>query len=421
MRNELQFCLVRAMLVALLAACTSCGQRQSPNTTGANSISNKLAAITQAGQPVTTKELNDWYPAPPNADNAAELYAQAFAALTQDDPKTPAFLARNQSAVQLLLQAAERKSCRYPVDFSAGFSTELPHLKNIKKCAILLEAEAAAQASQGHTDRSTKAVLAGLRLARSLENEPMPMSQVIRFVAERSALSGLERAITHKAFTGDELVSLQTALRNTGGPEPFAHALAGERCAIIAIFKAPLKEMIRSLFGTEAQVADYQKRPIWQEDFNFALDCYVSLVAAAEKPFPEAFAGIADFDKRMEGAKAKGLLLSLGTLSGMKFFFTKAGEATARIRVAQMALAVERHRLKHGNVLPNSLDVVVPELIESVLIDPFGGEPLRYEKLADGGYVVYSVGKDQMDDHGAAAPAGVKDSAPPDITFAVRR
>jgi hypothetical protein len=64
---------------------------------------------------------------------------------------------------------------------------------------------------------------------------------------------------------------------------------------------------------------------------------------------------------------------------------------------------------------------MVPELIESVLIDPFDGEPLRYEKLADGGYVVYSVGKDQVDDHGASEPAGVKDSAPPDITFAVRR
>jgi hypothetical protein len=86
-----------------------------------------------------------------------------------------------------------------------------------------------------------------------------------------------------------------------------------------------------------------------------------------------------------------------------------------------MALAVERHRLTHGNVLPNSLNVLAPALIESVLSDPFDGEPLRYEKLADGGYVVYSVGKDRLDDHGASEPSDAKDSAPPDITFAVRR
>jgi hypothetical protein len=200
---------------------------------------------------------------------------------------------------------------------------------------ILLEAEAASQATQGHTDRSTKAVLAGLRLACSLENEPTLISQLIRFAAERSALSGLERAITHKAFTGDELISLQTVLRNMGGPGAFAHALAGERCAIIAIFKAPPKEMLSVLFGTEARFAEYQKKPIWQEDFNFALDSCASLVAAAEKPYPEAFTWIADLDKRLEGAKAKGLLLSLGTLPALtKVSFTRAGEATARIRAA---------------------------------------------------------------------------------------
>jgi hypothetical protein len=155
MRSALRLCLVPAMLVGLLLAFTSCGKGKPSTTTGATSISNKLAAITQAGQPVTGKELDDWYAAPPDADNAAALYAQAFAALTKDDPKSPAFLSRNQKALQLLLQAAERKSCRYPVDLSAGYLATLPHLGNIKRCASLLEAEAVAQAGWGRTDLAT--------------------------------------------------------------------------------------------------------------------------------------------------------------------------------------------------------------------------------------------------------------------------
>ena len=421
MRSELRLCLVSAMLVALLLAFTSCGKGKPSNTTGASSISNKLAAITQAGQPVTAKELDDWYAAPPDADNAAALYAQAFAALTPDDPRTPAFLSRNQKALQLLLQAAERKSCRYPVDLSAGFSTTFPHLANIKKCASLLEAEAVAQAGRGRTDQASKAVLASLRLARSLENEPVLISQLVRFAAERSALSGLEQALTRKPFEADQLLSLQAALRDAGGLEPFARALAGERCSIIAAFQALPEEQVKVLFGTTARYSDYQKTPTWQEDFNFALDYYASLLAAAEKSLPGAFASVADTEARMEGARTKGLLISVGMLPGIRGIFAKPGDTTARVRAAQAALAVERYRLKPDNGLPASLDGLVPEFLEAVPADPFDGKPLRYEKLAGGGYVVYSVGKDLQDDHGASAPAGGKDAAPPDITFAVRR
>lgn len=409
------------MLVALVLAVTSCGKGKPSNTPGASSLSNKLAAITQAGQPVTAQELDEWYAAPPDADNAAALYAQAFAALTPDDPRTPAFLARNQKALQFLLQAAERKSCRYPVDLSAGLSTTLPHLAHIKKCASLLEAEAAAQAGRGRTDQAGKAVLASLRLARSLENEPVLISQLVRFAAERSALSGLEQALARKPFEADQLLSLQAALRDAGRLAPFARALAGERCSIIAAFQALSEEQAKVLSGTTARYADYQKTPTWQEDFNLALDCYASLLAAAGKPLPEAFASVADTEARMEDARAKGLLISAGILPGIRGVFPKLGDATARLRAAQAALAVERYRLKHDNGLPASLDGLVPEFLDAVPADPFDGQPLRYEKLAGGGYVVYSVGKDRQDDRGASAPAGGKEAAPSDITFEVRR
>jgi hypothetical protein len=122
-----------------------------------------------------------------------------------------------------------------------------------------------------------------------------------------------------------------------------------------------------------------------------------------------------------EGKTKEGLVISAGTLPAIPRSFAKVGEATARVRVAQAALALERHRFKHGNALPTSLDALVPGFLEAVPIDPFDGKPLRYEKLEGGGYVVYSVGKDRQDDHGVSAPAGAKAAAPADIPFAVRR
>jgi hypothetical protein len=64
---------------------------------------------------------------------------------------------------------------------------------------------------------------------------------------------------------------------------------------------------------------------------------------------------------------------------------------------------------------------MVPAFLEAVPTDPFDGKLLRFEKLAGGGYIVYSVGKDRQDDHGVSAPAGTKAGAPADIPFAVRR
>ncbi len=60
MKTEHRLCLVPAILLAPVLVLSSCGQGKPSNLTGANSVSNKLAAITQSGQPVTAKDLDDW-------------------------------------------------------------------------------------------------------------------------------------------------------------------------------------------------------------------------------------------------------------------------------------------------------------------------------------------------------------------------
>jgi hypothetical protein len=64
----------------------------------------------------------------------------------------------------------------------------------------------------------------------------------------------------------------------------------------------------------------------------------------------------------------------------------------ANLRCAQVALAAERHRRKHGH-WPQSLADLVPRYLAAVPLDPFDGKPLRYRKT-ERGAVVYSVGED---------------------------
>jgi hypothetical protein len=50
--------------------------------------------------------------------------------------------------------------------------------------------------------------------------------------------------------------------------------------------------------------------------------------------------------------------------------------------------------------MPASLDSLVPEFFEKVPIDPMDGKPLRYRVSEKTGCVLWSVGKDRIDDGG---------------------
>ena len=68
---------------------------------------------------------------------------------------------------------------------------------------------------------------------------------------------------------------------------------------------------------------------------------------------------------------------------------------------AVLACALERYRLAHGQ-LPEKLEALVPELLAQVPHDVIDGQPLRYRRTGEG-FVLYSVGWNEVDDGGQIA------------------
>jgi len=138
-----------------------------------------------------------------------------------------------------------------------------------------------------------------------------------------------------------------------------------------------------------------------QGDFAFALDFMSNLVAVVALPYPQALDAAAGMKiPDAQTALDEKLVVSAVLLPEPARFVSKGAEAVARIRLARTVLAVERYRLKHDGALPTYLADVSAELSGGVLEDPFDGQPLRYKELPAGGYVVYSVGSNRMDDGG---------------------
>lgn len=68
-----------------------------------------------------------------------------------------------------------------------------------------------------------------------------------------------------------------------------------------------------------------------------------------------------------------------------------------------LRIGLERHRLANKGY-PKTLHELVPAYLEKVPVDPFSGKPYRYTRT-DGGFRLWSFGKDRKDDGGRADTA----------------
>ena len=76
--------------------------------------------------------------------------------------------------------------------------------------------------------------------------------------------------------------------------------------------------------------------------------------------------------------------------------------ASRRMLVATLALSVYRD---DHNVLPETLEQLVPKYMPRVPKDPFGTGPLVYRRLKDQRFVLYSLGQNRKDDGGTIVTA----------------
>jgi hypothetical protein len=408
----------------------------------------RVEAIRRQGYPVTLAELQDWYKSVPDAQNAALVYTQAFGLrafadssklndlsdskkwlpqrgqMLKADKKAELteLLATNQPALELLHSAVALSGSRYPIDFKDGFNTLLPHLGLIKKAVILLMAEALVDASNGDTEKALEDLRAAARVADSVSEEPLVISQLVRIACWSIITSCLERVVNLTALTDEQLASLRKMLGDAEKPQAQARALAGERAMGLAMFTD--RKQQEALFSLQqhgirrmAFIGVLKTTGLLQKDKSFYLGVMATNIGAAELPFPQRMNLGQQADPATLSPPNRFCIISSMILPSLSKVSTKDAEHAARIRVAETGLAVERFRRRHGNDLPADLEEIVPSFLAAVPADPYDGHALRFKKLPRG-YVVYSVGSDGRDDGGAEYDSQ-NPTAKHDLTFIV--
>jgi len=445
LRTALVVVLIVAILAVIAKLVTSLAYHRSTSELLRRNIhaalQAELEAVRAEGLPSTFTELDKWYVTPPADENAATILQEAFTLYTKptpsprrsrgrqeeerrlsllplagfaelpseceplpDDMKAAIveFLTQNEAAIKLLHKGASMKACRFPVDLTKGFGVQLPHLNKFREGANLLSLEVLLRTENGEPELAVESAISSFRLAESLVNEPLVISQLVRFNCQIIAAENLGRVLTRVTLTDEQLARLDSALTQAENMEGLTRAYVNDRCRVIFGYEHAHKEMatpvqlwptlteLRQQGWREARyfhaVQTEERRRatsgLFELEVLTSLELRTASIRASQRPFPEQVS-LAKKIVSQEMGITTFLMMPASTGAMLK-----QAKCVALLRTARAALAIERYRLANAR-LPDTLP-------DSAPLDPFTGQPLRYKKLAKG-YVVYSVGDEKKD------------------------
>ncbi|HEV2454560.1 MAG TPA: hypothetical protein VGY98_09875, partial [Verrucomicrobiae bacterium] len=407
------------------------------------SIHAKVAAIKAAGLPFDWQSLAQW-PAPvPNDENAAFIYTNSIAHLKGTDFSPYAHdisirsisgiddvlyfhepisaklreqfelaLATNAVALEIIDQVTNASESRYPIDYLDGPSAHLPHLSGLKTLAQLLACHAILKVEASNAPVASADVLSELNLSRSLDNEPMLMSQLTSAGILSRSCRTLERILGRLVLPDERLSQLESQFTAVEATNRFLIGLIGERATyneFIRLAQDDPKKMIE--IANENSPADDQselpRNPgagwkflgFFDRDRDFYLNAMATNIDLMREGPPASFVLASENEQFSKEARHRLEVVSAMLLPMMSAIPKRDANDRAELRDAITAIAVERWRSKHQGALPDSLTALAPAFLTAIPADPYDGKPLRYKRLAKG-YTIYSIGPNLRDDGG---------------------
>ncbi len=417
-------------------------------------LARAIEAIRNEGYPTTFDERADWYPAIPDAENAALVYIEADRLMTEigaevdhlpivgevdgetrPESVTPevagqidAFLEEHEPILGMLRRAASMPGARPPRG-TDWMEDEAPLeyyrlVRQVWRLALL-------QFFQGiYTDRP-EAVVDGFRIASSIAGsfatQPTSTSELVRIALVQGALEAIPRALAQVHHSDEDLVLLANALTRLESKDMASRALIAERVVYLETTGILGGKGFTELAQDAAlEIHWYAWMDQQWEDLPYTIASFTGirseawieelalnkrLIESASLPYPEG----EKVRRRIEFERDNlPKYIGIGPRDMSPFVgwtnfvaFGMLAETDARLACAETAIAIERFRLKHGR-LPVRLDELVPEHLDDIPCDPIDEQPLRsafFERM----YMVYSVGKNGIDQGGLIAKPKLSD------------
>jgi hypothetical protein len=276
-----------------------------------------------------------------------------------------------------------------------------------RRIATLLVCDVLRHDQNGDGKIALTSCRAAVNAARSLGDEPMTLSQLIRIACVEAACRAVERTLAQGEPSQDELMVIQRVLEVEETHPGLLICMRGERAMSDALFSAIENGDVSVNGLADVRWSWLDSALIWlwrmdtREDHALMLSLMAYRIAEAQLPMHEQVQAECLFEQDVRNLPRTAILTGL-----LMPAVTKLGKAFRRkhacLRCMIVALATEHYRQTH-KTWPNTLDKLRPDFLSAVPVDPSDGKPLRYRRLDDG-VVIYSVSSDGVDNNGNLDP-----------------
>jgi hypothetical protein len=338
---------------------------------------------------------------------------------------------------------------QFPLDYQQEdfFSIViLNHFTMGKMLAVNAGAEVMLDLHDGRTNEAMENLLLCVEVPKFCADERLMISQMVGYAEVAIAVAPCWESLQVKGWTEEQLARLQNKWEALDLLSAAANSIAMERARIPMSFdqcRESKKEFEGSFgtffgqpgtgdvwqdtlvdgkkgFGEFMQAAtSYPRFWIWSgiwsyDDERLNMQLYQNMIDAIRAA--QKRQGI---EEQLKDAKTDDIL-SLVFASGeknskypvtqnerpvVKKFVAQTFRVQTQVEMVTAAIALERYYARH-HTYPEHLDALVPAFVKRVPVDYMDGKDLRYRLQPDGSYLLYSVGKNGVDDGGDPTPAG---------------
>lgn len=281
---------------------------------------------------------------------------------------------------------ADCKQYQADLDFEKGYAILLHHIELCRSVTSALKAMIISDVSQQRGDEAIRNCIQGLRISRLLMDEPILISFLYALQMERTMLDGAFYVISNTPTTAEARADLRRAIAGSNRKNGLLLALKGERSCGIQTFRDLREGNDNALGGMRVSnhiLGFAFEQAYLNDDESQYITVMNNAIENADKSHPERVRLSEEIIKKLEGSALRfsvtKLILpaTLATTEAVDF-------NTAKARSLQVILRLQAE----GQVTLSDL----PQ-------DPFSRKPL-ITKQKDQAWTVYSVGKNQKDDHG---------------------
>lgn len=333
-------------------------------------------------------------------------------------------LTKFDSELDEINTASRRPYARFPLRYEDGFAVWLPHLPKLRQLARLYELRTCAEIAEGQPDRAAMDVETILRLADSLKDGPLLISELVRIDVLQLGVQPIWEGLCRHQWSDSQLATFQNKLQRIDFLSGCLRALQGNRASLNDFIERGIEDR-RTLFLVGVSIDDYsggtnEPPPLLRASIELMPRGWLyQNMLSADRYYQEHLFAVVDLaERRISPQKERAAaqrIEDLGrhyaaypynffvlTAVSSWFNWTAFAKAQTAVDEANIACALERYRLAHGE-LPDRLDALTPQFITKLPHDVIDGQPLKYHRTGDDQFVLYSVGWNETDEGGVVA------------------